>query len=126
MLQILKDGFGWGVLLWFIGYALGIVLFMLVPASLIGWIISPIGIVITLWVLFRKIKSSSFLHYLKIGIVWTIIAVVFDYYFLVQLFKPEDGYYKPDVYLYYAATFILPLIAGWHTSSVRKSDTESI
>jgi hypothetical protein len=28
-------------------------------------------------------------------------------------FHPPDGYYKPDVYLYYVSTFVLPLIVGW-------------
>jgi hypothetical protein len=27
--------------------------------------------------------------------------------------SPAGGYYKADVYLYYALTFISPLIVGW-------------
>jgi len=42
-----------------------------------------------------------------------LIAVIFDYLFLVKMFKPTDGYYKLDVYLYYILTFLLPLIVGW-------------
>lgn len=111
--QLLKDALGWGFLLWLIGYALGILLFTLVPLSLIGWIIMPVGIAIILWVLIKKIKSKAFNYYLLLGVVWAAIAVVFDYFFLVKAFKPADGYYKLDVYLYYALTFILPLIIGW-------------
>jgi hypothetical protein len=33
--------------------------------------------------------------------------------FIVKLLNPADGYYKADVYLYYALTFISPLIVGW-------------
>jgi len=33
--------------------------------------------------------------------------------FIVQAFKPADGYYKPEVYLYYALTLGNPLLAGW-------------
>ena len=33
--------------------------------------------------------------------------------FIVAAFKPADGYYKPDVYLYYALTLAIPLFAGW-------------
>lgn len=110
--QLLKDGLGWGVLLWFVGYVLGIILFMAVPIGLIGWIISPIGVALTLWVLIKKIKSSSFQHYVSIAVIWTLIAIVFDYIFLVQLFKPEDGYYKLDVYIYYLFTFALPLLVS--------------
>lgn len=43
---------------------------------------------------------------------WTLIAIIFDYFFLVKLLKPADGYYKLDVYLYYSLTFILPVVAG--------------
>lgn len=111
--RLFIDALGWGFLLWLVGYLLGMGLFMVVPPSALGWIIMPIGIVITLWVLFKKVKSDSLQYYLKLAVSWTIIAVVFDYFFLVKVFKPADGYYKLDVYLYYALTFILPLVAGW-------------
>jgi hypothetical protein len=113
MKQILKDGFLWGFALWAIGYVLGIVLFMAVPAALIGWMLTPIGTVIALWVLFKKIHGASFVHYAAIALVWSVIAIVCDYLFLVLLFKPADGYYKPDVYLYYALTFLLPIAVGY-------------
>ena len=88
-------------------------LFVLVPIYAIGWIIMPIGLVITLWVLFKKVKGDLFRYYILLAIIWTLLAVVFDYLFLVKAFKPADGYYKLDVYLYYALTFILPLLVGW-------------
>ncbi len=107
-----RQAVGWGVGLWLIGYVLGIIAFMVVPASMIGWVVSPFGILITLWVLIKKIKVEDVTYYLKIAIVWTIIAIVFDYVFLVLLFKPVDGYYKLDVYFYYVSTFVLPLVVG--------------
>lgn len=110
---LLKDSLGWGLALWFIGYVLGIILFFLLPASLIGWAIMPIGVIITFWVLFKKVKCDSLTYYLILAAVWTIIAFVFDYLFIVKALKPADGYYKPDVYLYYTITFISPLIAAW-------------
>lgn len=111
--RLLKDALIWGFTLWLIGYILGIILFMVVLPSILGWVIMPIGVVITLWVLFKRIKGTSFQYYLILGATWTIIAIVFDYFFLVKVFKPADGYYKLDVYLYYLLTFILPLVAGW-------------
>jgi len=111
--QILFDTLGWGIILWLIGYILGIVLFMIAPVPLIGWVILPIGTVIALFVLFKKIKSSSLNYYLLIAVLWTLIAITFDYFLLVKLFNPPDGYYKFDVYLYYALTFSLPLIVGF-------------
>jgi len=104
---------GWGFILWLIGYVLGMVFFPLVPLWAIGWVIMPIGTIITLWVLFKRIKPTSLSYYLMLAVVWTACAVVFDYFFLVKALKPADGYYKLDVYLYYTLTFALPLIAGW-------------
>ena len=73
----------------------------------------PVGIVLTLWVLLKKVKGNSLKYYLLLAVIWTLIAIVFDYFFLVLVFKPADGYYKLDVYVYYALTFILPLTIGW-------------
>jgi len=111
--QFLKDALGWGFILWLIGYALGMIFFAIVPPAMIGWVITPIGIVITLWVLFKKIKGDTFQYYLKLAFIWTAIAIVLDYLFIVKALKPADGYYKLDVYLYYLLTFALPLFVGW-------------
>jgi len=109
--KLWKDGLGWGFLLWLIGYVLGIILFAIVPANVLGWIIMPIGILIALWVLLKKIKGDSWQYYLAIAAIWTILAIVLDYIFNVKLFKIV-GYYKLDIYLYYVITFALPLIVG--------------
>lgn len=115
--QLVKNSLGWGFVLWLIGYVLSFILFFVVPPSLIGWVIAPIGTAITLWVLFKKIKSEDFMHYLALAVVWTVIAVVLDYFFIVKALNPADGYYKPAVYLYYALTFVLPLLVGWWKKS---------
>ena len=111
--QFFKDAFIWGFVLWLIGYILGMVLFMAVPPSLIGWVITPFGILMTLWVLFKKVNANTFPYYVGIALSWTIIAIACDYLFLVMVFKPTDGYYKLDVYVYYTLTVLLPLIVGW-------------
>jgi hypothetical protein len=112
--QFLKDALGWGVLLWFIGYILGFVFFALVPANVIGWYIMPFGIVITLFVAFKFIKGQDLQYYFKVALVWTALAIILDYLFLVKLLNPAGGYYKLDVYVYYGLTFILPLLVGWY------------
>ena len=81
----------------------------------------PIGIVITLWVLYRKIHSEKFNYFLKLGVVWTVMAVILDYIFIVIMFAPEDGYYKLDVYFYYLFTLTLPLLVGWMKTNKKKS-----
>jgi hypothetical protein len=112
------DTLGWGFVLWLIGYLLGMILFFVAPQNMIGWAIMPIGIIITLWVLLKRIKGNSFNYYLYLAIAWTLIAIVFDYLFIVKTLKPADGYYKLDVYLYYALTFILPLAAYWRKKPI--------
>lgn len=111
--QLLKEAIGWGILLWLIGYILGIVFFMFLPSSMIGWVIMPVGMVLVLWIILKMIRSNSLNHYFLLGLIWTVIAIVFDYFFLVKIFQPADGYYKLDVYLYYSLTFVLPLLVGW-------------
>ncbi|MEK7500390.1 MAG: hypothetical protein AAB649_07370 [Patescibacteria group bacterium] len=115
--QLLKDTLGWGFVLWLVGYILGFILFAFVPTSLIGWVIMPIGILLTLWVLLKKVKATSFQEFIYLAIIWTLIAIVFDYVFLVKALNPSDGYYKLDVYVYYVLTFTLPLIVGWRKKS---------
>ncbi len=110
-LQIFKNTIFWGFILWFIGWVLGIIAFMAVPENMIGWVVSPIGIIITLWVLFKKIKRENFTCYIGLGVIWTIIAIFFDYIFIVKLFH-STNYYKPDVYFYYITTLVLPIIVG--------------
>ena len=121
--QLLKDGLLWGAGLWLIGYVLGFIFFAFVPASLIGWFIMPIGVAVTLWVLLTRTKGSSLSYYISLGAMWVVIAVVLDYFLLVQLLNPADGYYKLDVYLYYLLTLALPLLVYWFKA--QKSDAVS-
>lgn len=118
--QFAKDAFGWGFILWLIGWVLGILLFAFVPSNLLGWVIMPIGIAVAVWILWKMVRGDSMRYYLLLAVVWLVIAVVFDYFFLVKLFKPADGYYKIDVYLYYIITFVLPLLVGWRKLASRK------
>jgi hypothetical protein len=109
---LLRDSLGWGAILWLIGYVLGIALFIVLPPSTMGWVIMPIGVLITFWVLLKKVNGGTFGDFVFLAVVWTLIAVAFDYLFIVKALKPADGYYKLDVYLYYALTFIIPLVVG--------------
>jgi hypothetical protein len=103
----------WGFALWFFGYILGFVLFAFVPKDLLGWVIMPFGIAVTLWVLFKKIARKELKCYFGLAIFWTLIAVVFDYLFIIKLLN-SSYYYKLDVYLYYLLIFALPIVAGWY------------
>jgi hypothetical protein len=117
MFKFLKDAFGWGFLLWLFGYALGIGFYFFVPAQYLGWVIMPFGVALTLWVLLTKVRPNSVTTGLGLAIIWTVMAIVFDYLFIVKFLRPADGYYKLDVYLYYVLTYILPLgVSAWRKS----------
>lgn len=102
----------WGFVLWLFGYVLGMVFFAVLPKDLIGWVIMPLGIILTVWVLLKKITRDSFTCYIGLGVIWAIMAVLLDYLLLVRLFNIV-GYYKLDVYLYYLITLMLPVTVGW-------------
>ena len=108
--QILKSNLKWGFILWVIGWVLGIIFFMTPIKPIMGWVITPIGIVITLWVLFKKINRQQYLCYFGVAVIWTLMAILLDYFFNVLLFKIGLSYYKLDIYVYYITTFILPLL----------------
>lgn len=110
MQQNLKNSLVWGFVLWVIGWVLGVVLFMTPAKPFMGWIITPIGALITLWVLFKKVDRQTYLEYFKVGIIWTIMAIILDYLFNVLLFNIGTAYYKLDIYTYYTLTLLLPLI----------------
>jgi len=112
--QSIINNFGWGFLLWLFGYLLSFVLFFIVPPMTIGWILLPIGIIVTLWVLIKKVKAEAMSQYIAMGFIWLIIAIVFDYFFIVKALHPTNGYYKPSVYIYYALTLLLPIIVGFY------------
>jgi hypothetical protein len=109
---ILRDLLGWGLLLWLAGYVLGIVFYAFVPTALIGWCVMPIGIGLTCLVLWKWCRVDSVGGSLLLGAGWSAIAIGCDYFFIVKLLNPPDGYYKFDVYLYYLLTFALPVAAA--------------
>ncbi|MFH1667534.1 MAG: hypothetical protein ABH884_00735 [Candidatus Komeilibacteria bacterium] len=109
--QILKNTLFWGLIVWLFGYILGFVFFALVPTNVIGWYIMPLAIIFTLWVLLKKINRESFTCYIGLGVIWTVMAVVLDYVFIVLLLQAV-GYYKVDVFLYYVLILVLPIFTG--------------
>ena len=119
--SLLRDALGWGFVLWLIGYALSFALFAFVPMALLGWVLTPICLAVTLWVLFKQVKGTSFGYYAVLALVWTALAVALDYFCIVKLLHPADGYYKADVYLYYGLTLLLPFAVGLYKSRRKTS-----
>jgi hypothetical protein len=113
MQQWIKDTAVLGTGLWLMGYLASLVLFFTPFAGIMGWILliifTPVTIAVT-WLWFRQRKGLSLEYYAKVGIVWVLIAVVFDYMFIVLLF--QTTYYEADVFVYYALTFLIPVSVG--------------
>jgi hypothetical protein len=110
--KVLVDTIGIGVVLWAIGYAIGMILFALVPVTMIGWIALPIMAPITVYTSFARLKTgATAFHVLLVALAWTSIAVAFDYTFLVSAFDVQS-YYDADVIIYYALTFLIPASVG--------------
>lgn len=56
------------------------------------------------------------------GVIWVLIAIVLDYLFIVLLF--QANYYGPDVFVYYALTFLIPVGVGLFLNRNRNAPTE--
>jgi hypothetical protein len=113
MQKWIKDTAVLGTGLWLIGYLASLVLFFSPYAGIMGWILlvifTPVTIAVTWW-WFRKRKDLTLEYFAKVGIAWMLIAVVFDYLFIVMLF--QANYYEADVFVYYALTFLIPVGVG--------------
>ena len=118
MKQWITDTVSLGIALWLMGYLASLVLFFTPYAATMGWILTalltPVTIAITWW-WFRKRERLSLQYYAGVGVVWVLIAVVFDSLFIVMLFQAT--YFSPDVFVYYALTFLIPVGVGLYLNS---------
>jgi hypothetical protein len=112
----LRDTAGPGTFFWLIGYLASLVLYFSPFSYSMGWIIlvifTPFTIGVTWW-WFRERERLSLLYYAGVGVAWTLLAVVLDYLFIVLLFNATE-YYVPDVLLYYALMFLIPVGVGMY------------
>ncbi len=109
----LIDTLGYGLILWLIGFALGMLLFPFVPVSLIGLPILAVLIPVTIFVAYKRFKkiSAPSSYYLLVAVVWVLFPVILDYLFLVKAFNVQN-YYDLDLIVYYISTFLIPLVIG--------------
>jgi hypothetical protein len=109
----LIDMLGLGFAIWLIGYVASIILWGFVSHDILGWVLFvvfiPLMVYLPYW-RFRNRKETAG-YYFMVALVWLLIAVVFDYLFIVKLFNSPD-YYKLDVFVYYTVTFLMPLLVG--------------
>jgi hypothetical protein len=127
MQQWIKDMAGLGMGLWLIGYLASLALYFTpLWETMGGWILliifTPVTVAIAWW-WFKQRETLPLPYYAKVGIAWMLIAIVFDYLFIVRLFQAT--YYGTDVFVYYAMTFLIPVGVGLYldrTRSVPVSD----
>ena len=85
-----------------------------------GWILlaifTPVTIAVTWW-WFRQRECLPLQYYAGVGVAWMLIAVVLDYLFIVLLLQAT--YYGPDVFVYYAVTFLIPVGVGLYLIRIR-------
>jgi hypothetical protein len=120
MKQWIKDILGLGTVLWLFGYLVSLALFFSPFAGIMGWIITavftPVTIVITWW--WFRARDLPLTYYTRVGLAWTVIAIIFDYLFIVSLFQAT--YYGPDVFVYYALTFLIPIGVGLYLARANR------
>ena len=120
MKQWIKDTAGPGTVLWLIGYLASLALFFSPFAGSMGWILIAIFTPVTIavaWLWFRQRERHPLQYYAGIGVAWVLIAVVLDFLFIVLLFQAT--YYGPDVFVYYALTFLIPVGVGLYLNRSR-------
>jgi hypothetical protein len=116
MEQFLRDTVYAGTLLWLTGYLASMaVYFSGLNYDFWGKVVLllyiPCVAIFAFW--YFSSRDLPLRYYAGIGIAWSLIAVVLDYPFIVLRFGAFQ-YYTPDVYLYYAAMFFIPVGAGWY------------
>ncbi len=108
----IKDSVMLGGFFWLVGYLASLILFFTPLAGNLGWILiaifTPFTIIITWW--WFRARELPLLYYAEVGLAWMMIAVVFDYLFIVQVFRTP--YYNLDVIVYYVLTFLVPIGVG--------------
>lgn len=112
--RLVIDALGFGGLLWMIGFTLGMVFFPFVAAEYLGIPILAILVPVTLVVAYYRLRRrpAPATHILIVAVMWLGIALLFDYLFLVKAFHVSN-YYDLDVVVYYGATLLVPLAAGF-------------
>jgi len=109
----LTDTLGLGFGLWLLGFALGMMLFPFVAVAVMGRYIIAVMLPVTLYAAYKRfagLKETTG-YYLLVGISWLLIAVVFDYVFLVKAFQAPN-FYDTDIMVAYALSFLVPVAVG--------------
>lgn len=111
--SFLKDAVGGGLILWAVGFLLGMILFTFVDVSMMGWIIMPIVVIVAILLSARMAKAhpAALSYFIGVGAMWFGIALILDYLILVRGYRAQN-YYDLDIIIYYAGMFFIPSIVA--------------
>lgn len=114
MEQLLRDTGGMGALLWLAGYLASMaVYFSPRNYAVFGRVVLALYIPVAALAAWRyfTVRGLSLLYYAGVGVAWSLTAITLDYPFIVLRFGAYQ-YYTPDVFLYYALMFFIPVGVG--------------
>lgn len=122
MEQLLRDTVYAGILLWAAGYLASMAVYFSLPdysfwGKVVLLVYIPCAFGFACWYFSRR--TPPLRYFAGVGAAWSLIAIVLDFPFIVLRFGAWQ-YYGPDVYLYYAAMVVIPVVAGLY---VRKTST---
>jgi hypothetical protein len=117
--ELLRDTVYTGTLLWAAGYLPSMAAYFWTDNyGLYGKIVLllylPCAAVAAFW--YFSGHRHSLRYYAGVGLAWALIAVLLDIPFVVLRFGAFQ-YYGPDVYAYYAAMFLIPVVTGVYTGA---------
>ncbi len=110
----LIDTFVYGLVLWVIGFALGMALFPFVDVSIMGWFIMPVVLIVALILavrMRRRRSAAPVSYFIGVGVVWVMVSLILDYLILVQAYNAE-GFYDTDIVIYYVGMFLIPIVVS--------------
>lgn len=109
----LKDAVGGGLILWAVGFLLGMILFTFVDIAIMGWIIMPMVVLVAIVLAARmaKKRAASIAYFFSVGVVWLVIPLLLDYVILVRGYDAEN-YYDLDIMIYYASMLLIPVVVS--------------
>jgi hypothetical protein len=114
MEELLRDTVYAGTALWLAGYLASMAVYFsglnyAIWGKVLLLLYIPCAFVFAFW--YFTGRDLTLRYYAGVGVAWSVIAVALDYPFIVLRFGAYQ-YYTPDVYLYYAAMFLIPVVAG--------------
>lgn len=110
----LVDTLIYGLVIWLVGFVLGMVLFPFVEISVMGWILMPVTLIVALLLslrIRRKRSAGAVSYFIGVGLSWVALSLILDYAILVKGYDAEN-FYDVDIIIYYVGVLLIPILAS--------------